>query len=289
LSVFSNAARFSGDLEGALQAVREARAIAEKIADPDDASLTLNLGATLWREGLILGELNNINLNRPKEAVPLLERVFDMAEDLVRRDPNDYSSRTYVSMAGIELGDILRDSEPARALEVYDHTRQRLTEIKNNPKMRRDEVWALAGSSYALRRLGRSGESRERLDEAFAILRGLKDYPTTTVNMGDAIDAALRALADHQADTGEIAAAITTYEELLEKVRASNPQPETDLRHANGLSRIYRDLGSLYRRAGNASGAGNLDQQRLKLWQFWDKKLPNNTFVQRQLAAARPL
>ena len=98
--------------------------------------------------------------------------------------------------------------------------------------------------------------------------------------------AALRALADHYADTGQTAAAIATYEELLEKVRASSPQLEADLRHANQISRIYRDLGSLHRRAGHANQAGMLDQQRLELWRYLDWKLPNNPFVWRQLAAA---
>ena len=98
---------------------------------------------------------------------------------------------------------------------------------------------------------------------------------------------ALRALADHYADTGAISAAINTYEELLQDVQASDPQPETDLRHANGLSRIYRDFGNLHRRAGHAERAAMLGHQRLKLWQYWDEKLPNNSFVRRQLASIR--
>jgi tetratricopeptide (TPR) repeat protein len=286
LSVLANATRFAGDLEGALQAVREARAIAQTMAGSNDSIQILNLAAAFWREGLILGELNNINLDRTAEAVPLIEKAFDLAEGLAAKDPDDYSSRTYVSMAGRELGDMLRDSDPAQALAVYDRTRGRVAEIKNNPKARRDEVWLLAGSSYALRRLGRPRESRQRIDAAFAILGGLKDYPADAVSLGDEVDVALRALGDHYADTGQTAAGITTYKELLEKVHASNPQPETDLRHANGLSRIYRDLANLHRRAGDAAQAGLLDQQRLALWQFWDRKLPDNAFVRRQLAAA---
>ena len=284
LSVLANITRFAGGLGGALQAIREARAIAEKMADPDDAGRTLILAAALWREALILGEANNISLGQPQEAVPLLQKAFDLAEGLALKDPHDYTSRSYVHMAGTELGDILRDSNPARALGVYDHTLRRLGEIKNNPKARRDEVWVLAGSSYALRRLRRPSESRQRIDAALAILRDLNDYPAAQVALGEAPDAALRALADHYGDTGQTAAAIATYEELLEKVKASNPYPETDLRHANGLSRIYRDLANLHRRASHTAQAGALDRRRLELWRCWDLKLPNNTFVRRQLA-----
>jgi len=283
LGVFANAARFAGDLEGALQAIREARMIAETTVKPNDSLGTLAYAATLWREGLILGELNNINLGRPQDAVTLISKAFDLAETLARRDPHDYTSRSYVSMNGRELGDILRDSEPARALAVYDQARQRLLEIANNLKARRDEVWVLTGAAYALRRLERPREAKERIDTALTILRDLKDYPSESVRLGTEADAAVRALADHYAETGQTAEAISTYEMLLVKVRASNPKPETDLRDANNLARLYRDLGGLHRRAGDIDTAVILERQRLDLLRFWDRKLPNNSFIQRQL------
>jgi hypothetical protein len=105
--------------------------------------------------------------------------------------------------------------------------------------------------------------------------------------MDEPADTTLRALADHYADVGDTTAAIATYEELLQKVRAANPQPNTDLRHANGLSHLYRELGNLYRRAGRISQAADLDQQRSKLWRQWSEKLPHNSFIERQMAATR--
>jgi serine/threonine protein kinase len=287
LGVYSNTARFAGDLEAALQAIRESRIIAEKVASPDDHTRTLALAAALWREGLILGELNGVSMDRPGDAVPLFERSFALADDLARRDPADYTSRSYMYMAGGEWGDLLRVKDPRRALAIYDATRQRLAEVKDNPKSRRDEAGVLASSSYPLRRLGRFDESKQRIDAALAMLQGVHDYPAKSVVMGESIDMALRALGDHYADAGQTAEAIRTYEDLLEKVKAANPQPETDLRHANSLSRIYLDLANLYRRAGQSPQADALDQQREALWRGWDKKLPNNAFVQRHLTGAR--
>jgi len=55
------------------------------------------------------------------------------------------------------------------------------------------------------------------------------------------------------------------------------------LRHANGLSRIYRDLGNLYLRGGRAAEANILQQRRSELWRYWDRKLPENVFIRRQL------
>jgi tetratricopeptide (TPR) repeat protein len=285
LGVLANTARFAGDLNGALLAIRGSRAIAERLARADNVESMLQLGAAFWREGLILGELNNIGFDRPREAEPLLERALEIAETLARKDSDDYTSRSYVSMAGRELGDILREGNPARALAIYDHAHRRVVEIKGNAQSRRDEVWLLTGSSYALRRLGRAAEARRRIDAALAILRDLKEYPAARVIPGDECDAALRALADHYAETGESADAIRTYEGLHEMLLASKPHPETDLRHANGLSRLYRDLGNLYLPAGRAAEAKVLQERRLALWRYWDRKLPENVFVRRQLDA----
>jgi tetratricopeptide (TPR) repeat protein/predicted Ser/Thr protein kinase len=286
LGVLANASRFAGDIDGALLAIRESRTLAEGLFDPHKSESVLALGAAIWREGLILGELNNINAGRREDALPLLQRAYDLAEAPALQDPHDFSSRMYLSMAGRELGDVLRDRDPARALAVYDHTFRRISEIKENAKARRDEVWLLAGSSYALRRLRRPEESRQRIEAAFARLRDLKIYPAEKVEPGAEGDLTLRALADHFADTGKMADAVSTFEELHEKVKASDPEPTTDLRHANSLSRLYRDLGRLYSRTGRAAEARLLNQRRLELWKYWDGKLPNSTFVRRELSDA---
>ncbi len=286
LGVLANTARFSGDVKGALEAISTSRAIAEKLARPENAESMLQLSAALWRQGLILGELNAVSFERPREAEPLIQKAFDIAESLARKDPQDYTSRSYVSMTGRELADILRDSDPKRALAIYDHALLRLTEIKNNPKSLRDSVWLLAGSSYALRRLNRADEARSRVNAALEALRNLHDYPAESIQLGEECDTAVRALADHYAGTGAIATAIQTYEELRTKVAASNPQPEKDLRHANGLARLDSDLGKLYMRAGRVAEAGTLRQHRIELWRYWSRKLPGSVFVQRQLSDA---
>jgi tetratricopeptide (TPR) repeat protein len=152
---------------------------------------------------------------------------------------------------------------------------------------RREEVMLWTGSSYALRRLGRAAEAGQRIHAALEILRELHEYPAAKVQVGGECDGALRALADHYADTGDTAAAIRAYEDLQGKLAASSPQPGVDLRHANSMSRLYRDLGRLYQRAGRRAEAEALRQRRLYLWQYWDHTLPGNVFVQRQLAEAR--
>ena len=64
---------------------------------------------------------------------------------------------------------------------------------------------------------------------------------------------------------------------------AAKPEPLTDLRDATRLSRFYETLATCYGRIGEKAKAESIDQQRLDMWQSWDRKLPNNAFVLRQI------
>jgi hypothetical protein len=179
----------------------------------------------------------------------------------------------------------LRERDPAAALAVYDRGLMRQREIKVSVKARREEARLLVESSYPLRRLHRDREAKDRIDQAFVLLRATKDYPAPRVQLGSDADAALRARANHEAETGESARALATYRELLDKVMAAQPRPESDLGQANGLSRIYLAMARLHRKLANAQEAELEDARRLSVWRAWDGKLPHNPFVLRQLAA----
>ena len=81
--------------------------------------------------------------------------------------------------------------------------------------------------------------------------------------------------------------ALETYQELLSKSRASNADPQNDLRDWLSFSRTYAALTLLLARAGRASEVASFDHQRHELWKHWDQKVPNNPFVLRQLASSR--
>ena len=67
---------------------------------------------------------------------------------------------------------------------------------------------------------------------------------------------------------------------------ADSPDVEHDLRDANSLSLLYRDFARVHRDAGGPGEADALDARRLALWQQWNKTLPDNPFVLRQLSGA---
>lgn len=288
LGVLSNTARFSGDLELSLASARESGAMANNgSSDPSSFEGTLQRVAAMWREGLILAEADSINLGRPAEALPLLRKSFELAEGLAARDPHDYTSRSYVAMTGRELGDLLLATDPAAALAVFELTQRRSAETADNPKARREEIWPLRGAAQALRMLGRPAEAKQKLDRAMEHLRALKLYPGVPVQLGEEADTALRAVAAHQAGTGDPAGALRTLEELESLVMAASPKPGTDLRHANNMSRLYRDLADLHARTGQPAKAAELRKKRVEIWRQWDHRLPANVFIKPQFELAR--
>jgi hypothetical protein len=146
------------------------------------------------------------------------------------------------------LASALRRSDAARALAVYDHTLRHLAEIRGNSVIDRAEAEALAGSAYSLRRMGRSPETRRRLNAAFDRLTQLKLYPAEKVTPGSVTDKILRALADHEAANRNIRRALDIYQKLLNQMRAARLEPETSLEDAVDLSSVYQAIADLHRR-----------------------------------------
>ena len=284
-SVLADSLRFAGDLEGALQAIREARSRVEKFNYPGETVRRSSLFNVLWREGVILGQEDSISLERPDEAVIVLQRAFDLTDEWARRDSQEMSSRNLAASAARELGKILAHRDPRRSLEIYDEGIRLLSGFEN-AKAKRELVRLLAGSSYPLRDLNRNAEARKRIDAAFELLRQTKDYPADRIEPGGEPDTVLRASADSLAADRQPDGAAKIYRELLDKTMAYGPDPQNDLRHAISLSRAYSALGSLDRRTGRFIDASRLDALRLDLWKHWNNKLPNNPFVIHQLAAA---
>jgi serine/threonine-protein kinase len=286
LTVLANALRFQGDLEGALEAIRQARDIGQRAAPSrDETKRMIDRYPLLLREAFILGEDRAISLNRPDEAAALLREAFDMHEAGARRDPKDFTSRTRVGSTGRELGDILRWRAPQEAVAVYDVALARLAETRDNVITRRDRALLLANSSYALRRLNRIAEAKRRVDDALALLEGTKDYPSDRIALDSQVSAVLQAVADQRADEGHVEEAIQQYEGLLEKVLAAKPDIEHDLRDAYSLSLLYEGLARLYRANAAMDGARATDAKRRAIWTQWNEARPGNLFVRRQLAA----
>jgi hypothetical protein len=112
-----------------------------------------------------------------------------------------------------------------------------------------------------------------RLDLAFARLKALGLYPEEIAS-GSEADCVLRALAQYEASRGNFERTLKIYREVLGKVLASHPTPETSLEDALELSQLHEALGETYRRAGRNDLATTQDVARLNLWRLREKKLP---------------
>ncbi len=171
LSVWANALRYQGDLDSALIRISQARGLAENGTWPTEAAHFFALYGVLLREGRILGEADSVNLNRTREAIDVLGKALALTEEAARKDAHDSASRGRVGTSARELGAILRDRDPGRALTVFDLGLRRLGEAGSSLSARREQATLLAMSSYPLRRLGRLPEAKGRIDAAFAILQ----------------------------------------------------------------------------------------------------------------------
>jgi len=279
--------RRQGDLDKALRNFQESVQVLEPAATSTDPGPKMNLSLALIHKGRILGEDQAISLGREAEAVPILQRAFEMADTLVHQDANDQNARGRVASSGIAIAGILRHSDNQRALAIYDHVLRHMAEIKDNSSFRRFEVSALAGASYPLRQLGRATEARQRLETAFERLRQINAYPAEKIKPGSEADVALSALADYEADTRNVPQAIEMYTQLLGKVLAYGPNPDTNLGEAVDVSRLYGALAALHHRAGHSDLSSSFEARRNELWRHWDGRLPHNHFVRRQLGEAR--
>jgi tetratricopeptide (TPR) repeat protein len=210
-----------------------------------------------------------------------------MADRVVHQDPNNENSRGRFAAAGLGWADILRHSDARRSLEIYDHVLQHLAEIPKNARFRRDEVNALAGSSYALTRLGRFDEAGSRLDIARERLRKLGDYPTPEIEPDSEVDLTLRALADFHASQGHLKEAAAVYREVLSGIDAWQAKSQMRLTEALAVSRLYGSLGDILRHQGEYQSAASMDARRLDLWREWNRQFPGSAYIQNQLRSAK--
>ena len=273
----------TGDLDGAMKTSHESLGFQQAEAASGHPALLLNLADGYDLEGKILGRQDaEPSLGRSRDALADFQKAFDIAEDLASKDSADYLCRHYIAGSGLEMGNILRHTDPEKALAVYEHSLVRIREAQPDANSQRDEAALLVGSSYVLRWLDRENDAKQRLTRAFELLHAAELYPADKVEpMSDLYDA-LRAQADEYAERGESAKAIDAYQQLLDKMMAWPSDVQNDLRDATCVSRTWTALARLQRRARRYDEANRLEAQRTELWNHWNGKLPNAQFLLRQ-------
>jgi serine/threonine protein kinase len=284
-SVLALARRSLGDLDGALDAIRNAKQTVQKAAYSTEMLRATALHTIFYREGLILGREESLSLNRPAEAIESFQKSYDQMAQIAARDPRDARSRRLASNAALQMGWILTRRDPEGALVQFSNCVSMLEGVAKSAGTRIDEARCLAASTYSVITLHRIAEAGVRLDSAMALLREAKAYPAERVAIDEQVAVVLRARANYLGAIGEQTQSAGAYRELLAKVLASKPAPQTNLGDANELSALYDALVRACRTAGDRTEAETIEEKRLNLWKDWDRRLPNNPFVHRRLAA----
>ena len=282
LSLLANALRLQGNLPEAVTTIREAREIADRMTYTSAITRMGHRYGILLREGMILRELKELDPAAPVDPTVPFQEAVEVTEEYAARDPKDSSSRGRLATASRELGDLLKERDPQRALAVYDNALRRIDETPKTTKSLRTRAELLAKSTYPLRKLDRASEAGKRLDAALAILTETKDLPAAAVALDSPQFAVLSARADAAAANGEIEKAAVTYEEILSKAKydTSWAEPEKDLRSAQRLARVLRTLASLYVQAGDERKAEAVRRRQQELARGWEAKLPGNPVVE---------
>ncbi len=266
----------TGDLDGALQTAQEAVELQEVQAASGHATLRVNLANALLTEGMILGKQDaEPSLGRTREALAAFQEGSNIGEDLAKMDPIDFLSRRTIAVHAQEIGNILRHSDPQKALAVYDHALARIREVKSNAGTQLYAADLLAGSSYAARWTGNDKDSQVRIEQAFQLMQDAHQFPSNAIEPMSAADHVLRARADEYTETGQTPRAIAAYQELLEKLMAWKPDLQNDLRDATCISRTWTTLAVLLRQNKQTADAERLEAQRTELANHWNGKLPN--------------
>jgi serine/threonine protein kinase len=282
LSNMSSVLRRKGELEDSLRMIERAYEIHKQVKYPSDRVRLSATYSVLTRLGSVLGEDETINLGRGSDAVAPLREALQLSQDWVAKDPNDAAFRDRVVKTSRVLGDILRHSNPAEALAVYENGIEAARALKN-VSGKRDEARLLAKTAFPLRKLGRADEGQRRIDAALERLKELGLYPPKSKEFSEELDSVIRCLAEHQFETGHADAARKTYEQWMAWVKESDGKPQT-LGDALAFARLYEAARRTYLALGMATEAEQLQTKRRELWMDWDKKLPGNRYIAARLA-----
>lgn len=277
LSNMSAVHRRLGELDESLRLVRQASEVHAQVQYPSERVRMTATYSLLIRLGSVLGEDESVSLGRGSEALQPLMEAFGLAEEWVAKDPNDVSSRDRVVKLSRVIGDILRHTDAAKALDIYDRGIASARAM-HNISGKRDEARLLAKTARPLRKLGRTDEAGRRIEAAFEILREMGVYPPPPGGFSPEMDGVVRCQAEHQLETGRAGFARQTYEQWMQWVEERKIVPVT-LAEVFDMARFYREAGAAYVALGMQAEAAKLDERRRQLWAEWDRKLPGNQFI----------
>lgn len=278
--------RYAGQLEPALAEFDKALTVIAAIGPPDSEgpAVKTEVANILYSKGLVLGDTSGPSLGRYKDAVEPLMRSRDVAEAMIQADEQDANARLDYTQASLKIGRALQDDKPEEALAVYDDGLKVAGGMPESSARRLTySVRLLCESVLPLVRLHRADEVERRLSLAISLLKKAKHYPPAKISLTSPGEAFLRAKAEREANAGRLREAVAGYETVLRLMDPKQVAVREDLSDALGLTGLQGRLRELLLSTGDQAGADRLAREISELWEYWDRKLPGNPLVRREL------
>jgi serine/threonine protein kinase len=199
--VLARALRAAGDLDGALDASREAVRLTDTDVETNAVGRIRTHRLALATEGDILGQPDRISFGRTDDAIALYERSLVIARQLVKRDANDVEARLALAADALRLAAALESSDPPRSLALCDEVAAILKKAPDSIRARRSEIQAFSIAATVLTRLGRYPEARRRIDDAMGVMAAAQVYPAPAIEPQSEAAGALRARAEFKGES----------------------------------------------------------------------------------------
>jgi tetratricopeptide (TPR) repeat protein len=285
----------TGDLNGARDALMESLATFKEVLanDPNNGDWLREEYLVEERMGLVSGHPDYFNLGDRKAAADWLEQFVHSCERLGAADPSDTRARLNLSNALASLADIYRDSDPQRALKLYQRALN-LTDslLKSDPQdseiLKADSSDRI-GFALALERMGEPEQSSDQWQHAISVLETLHQRDSANLAVPQLLGVALHNRASSLLRVRRVESAeqdLQRSEELLAALYQLNPRNLMILRD---LADCYRARGNLAALRSHWQDATVEYQKSLELWERWPQIGTSSVYDQRQRELAASL
>jgi serine/threonine protein kinase/tetratricopeptide (TPR) repeat protein len=262
----SDALLASGDLEGALDQLRQLLPIAERLAAADPKSMAN-------RRNLALAHLDYGWKNSALDwqaGLAECRKAAAMLQDVSAADPEDKQTQRVLAIAHGRVGELLSQNTTQhaeslamdqKALEIY---RALLRQDPHNTDLARLEAWEILRTGEEIAALGNSGDALQHYMDALEKFRKLSKADPENVQFHFDVASGLARIGALHFDMGQTNGALQELEDSLAETAAHSGSgaPNTDQLELTAMNQ-YR-VAKIYERLASDSGLSPV--QRVLRW-----------------------
>jgi len=234
---------FTGDLDGALSLFQDLLRSSEPCNEHDPpGSACRTLAVRLSSTADVYAALDRPNLGEPEKAAPLYQQALQIQERLAALDARDRQARFDLAARCGKLGDTIWQSNPKRALELYERALATARDLTSKEQFEILQGAYLIAIARPLIRLGRLADARKALTESLHLAKVDARSPYAD-RMGEILDRMI--LPQLLLAEGKSSEAQQTLEQIIKDIQALRSEKPADFTPVFLLSDCYRQLASI--------------------------------------------